>query len=355
MKSAITLVLSIVTLTTAPVFAETPPNQDMNNPVHAELPTHSPLALLYEDSPVLRMGNDVDRRDLTLQVIDAYYNTLLAQKLLGIVEESVKALEAMEHQSHEFYKKGVVPKTDVLWATARLAQARLERRRLQFDTELSCAALSRLLGYSAETRIEVEQTLEYTPNSYNIPGIYEIAAAHRPDMCTAKITNEEVLSMANAAGPVEPVGETFRIDPFTKTKRMTLSEALTKSVETAGRKRSAPMDSASKEEISGARHQLIFNVLQEVKAAYVTMKSSENDIPDALKAVEACTENFRIITNRYGEQVSECLELVEAQRLLVRTQFTYLKSLAVYRINLARLEKAIGILSAQPGNLEDRK
>ncbi len=85
------------------------------------------------------------------------------------------------------------------------------------------------------------------------------------------------------------------------------------------------------------------------------MKSSEDDIPVALKAVKICTENFRIMTERYKEQVEECLELVESHRLLVRTQFAHIKSLAAYRINLARLEKAIGILGAQPRNLEDKK
>lgn len=366
MKSVITLVLSIVTLTTVAAFSETPLNQKVDDPVQTELPKYGSLTLPYEDSLVPRMATDLDRRDPTLQVIDAYYHTVLAQKLLGIVEESIKLLEPMEPQSLTFYNEGVVPKTDVLWVRARIAETRLEQRRLQFEMRLSHAVLSRFLGYSSETRIVLEPSLAYSPHSYSIPGIYELAAARRSDMRSAKITKEEVMSLVTAAGPEDrardpsateerQVRETAEIEPSTKPKPITLSEALTRSVETQGRKKSAPVDSSSKEEISGPRRQLVLRVLQEVKTAYLTLKSSEHDIPVSLKAVKACTENFRIITSRYKEQVSSCLELVEAHRLLVRTQVAYIKALAAYRINLARLEKAMGILGAQPTNLEEKK
>lgn len=365
MKCAITLILGIVTLGTASAFAETPVNRDVGNPVHAEHSKHGTLALLTEVRPGFRPGNDFDRPDLTLQVIDAYYRTVMAEKLLRVVDESCKALEPTESLSVKYYNGGVVSRCDVLWLRARLALTRLERARLQLDMELSRADLRRLLGYSFETPIKVDLNLDYVPNSYKIPGIYEIAVARRPDMRAAKITKKEVLSMVSASGRGErasgppetekvPAGENSGIQLAGTTKPMTLSEALTISLEKADRNRSASVDSASQEEMPDPRRQLISNILQEVKTAYLTMKSSENSIINSRKAVVFYTENFRINAERYKEQVTYIQEVVECHRLLVRARFAHVRSLAAYRINVARLEKTLGILGAKRRNLEDK-
>ena len=63
-----------------------------------------------------------------------------------------------------------------------------------------------------------------------------------------------------------------------------------------------------------AREQLVEQVMEEVKLAYVDMRRSESDIGNNRKAVEFRRENFRINQERYKEQVATYIEVLDAQR-----------------------------------------
>jgi len=93
-----------------------------------------------------------------------------------------------------------------------------------------------------------------------------------------------------------------------------------------------------------AREQLVEQVMEEVKLAYVDMRRSESDIGNNRKAVEFRRENFRINQERYKEQVATYIEVLDAQRQLSLAEGDYYTSLVGYRINKAILERRMGIL-----------
>jgi outer membrane protein TolC len=93
-----------------------------------------------------------------------------------------------------------------------------------------------------------------------------------------------------------------------------------------------------------AREQLVEQVMEEVKFAYIDMKRSESDIENNRKAVEFRRENFRINQERYKEQVATYIEVLDAQRQLALAQGNYYISIMGYKINRALLERRMGIL-----------
>ena len=75
---------------------------------------------LLNDYKFAKLGVDysaiqyqVDTQDLVLDVYEAYYQLIQAEKLLEVAEQSIRALEALRNQTREFFKAGVVPKVDV--------------------------------------------------------------------------------------------------------------------------------------------------------------------------------------------------------------------------------------------------
>ena len=93
-----------------------------------------------------------------------------------------------------------------------------------------------------------------------------------------------------------------------------------------------------------AREQLVEQVMEEVKLAYLDMKRSESDIENNRKAVEFRSENFRINQERYKEQVATYIEVLDAQRQLSLAEGDLITSLMGYRINQANLERRMGII-----------
>jgi outer membrane protein TolC len=298
---------------------------------------------------------EVDRQDLILDVTQAYYELIQGEKLLEVAESSIRALEALRNQTVEFFKAGVVPKVDVLSTEGQLAQARIQRTQALANIEQSKATLSFLLRYPQETPIRIVQDFAYRPNPYRIPDIYATAAGNRLEIRQANISVDQALALIKSAkadllpqvsaqvqgtrvnddwNPFDPEG----VNDWQLQGLLTWTFDMFRTRETVKERR------ASEARAFVAREQLVEQVMEEVKLAYVDMRRSESDIGNNRKAVEFRRENFRINQERYKEQVATYIEVLDAQRQLSLAEGDYYTSLVGYRINKAILERRMGIL-----------
>ena len=161
---------------------------------------------LLNDYKFAKLGVDystiqyqVDTQDLILDVTEAYYQLIQAEKLVGVAEESIRALVALRNQTREFFKAGVVPKVDVLSTEGQLAQARIQRTQSLTEVGRQKAQLNFLLRYPQETPIEVVQDINYRPNTYRIPEIYSMAAANRLEIRQANISVEQAMALVKSS------------------------------------------------------------------------------------------------------------------------------------------------------------
>lgn len=298
---------------------------------------------------------DVERQDLTLDVYEAYYQLVQGLKLLGVSESAIRALEALRNQTIEFYKAGVVPKVDVLSTEGQLAQARIQKTQALSDIGKSRATLNFLLRYPQETPTDVVQDTAYKPNNYSIPNIYSIAAANRLEIRQANISVEQAMSLVKSAKAdllpsVSVQGEASRTNddwnPFDHEaiNNWQIQGILSWTFDMFRRRETVQERRASQARAFVAREQLVEQVMEEVKLAYLDMKRSESDIENNRKAVEFRSENFRINQERYKEQVATYIEVLDAQRQLQVAEGDLITSLMGYRINQANLERRMGTI-----------
>jgi outer membrane protein len=298
---------------------------------------------------------DVERQDLTLDVYEAYYQLVQGLKLLGVAESAIRALEALRNQTIEFYKAGVVPKVDVLSTEGQLAQARIQKTQALSDIGKSRATLNFLLRYPQETSTDVIQDTAYKPNSYSIPNIYAVAAANRLEIRQANISVEQAMALVKSAKAdllpsVSVQGEASRTNddwnPFDHEaiNNWQIQGILSWTFDMFRRRETVQERRASQARTFVAREQLVEQVMEEVKLAYLDMKRSESDIENNRKAVEFRSENFRINQERYKEQVATYIEVLDAQRQLQVAEGDLITSLMGYRINQANLERRLGII-----------
>ena len=93
-----------------------------------------------------------------------------------------------------------------------------------------------------------------------------------------------------------------------------------------------------------ARQALVQQISQDVKIAYLNMKTSEGNIDDYRRAVATQTENFRLFQVRYKQGDVSFTDVLIAENQLVSGKANYYTALINYRINQAILERAMGIL-----------
>jgi outer membrane protein TolC len=317
---------------------------------------------LLNDYKYTRLGVDytaiqmeVNRQDLILEVNEAYYQLIQSQKLLGVAEEAVRALESLRNQTMEFYKAGVVPKVDVLSTEGQLAQARIQKTQSLSDIQKYRATLNLLLRYPQETPTQVEHDISYRPNSYNIPNIYSVAAGNRLEIRQANISVDQAMALVKSSKAdllptmaVQVAGSRFNDDwnPFDPeaVNDWRVQGILTWTFDMFRRRETVKERRASQARAFVAREQLVEQIMQEVKTAYEDMKRSESNIQDNRAAVEFRRESFRINQERYKEQVATYTEVLDAQRQLSLAEGDYYISLVAYRINQALLERRMGTL-----------
>jgi len=317
---------------------------------------------LLNDYKFARLGVDysaiqseVNTQDLILDVTQAYYQLIQGEKLLEVAEQSIRALEALRNQTREFFKAGTVAKVDLLSTEGQLAQARMQRTQYLTQVVQQKAQLAYLLRYPQETPIDVVQDINYRPNPYKIPEIYAIAAANRLEIRQANVSVEQAVALVKSsqadlvpAGSLQTQGTRINddwnvFDPE-GTNDWRIQGLFTWAFDTFRARETVKERRASQARGFVAREQLVEEVMDEVKSAFLDMKRRESDIVNSRAAVEFREENFRINQERYKEQVATYTEVLDAQRLLAQAQGDYYTALIGYKINRAVLERRMGIL-----------
>ena len=317
---------------------------------------------LLNDYKYARLGVDYSAlqyslsiQDLALEVVQAYYQLVQAQKLLEVADQSIQALEALKNQTLQFYKAGTVAKVDVLSTEGQLAQARIQKTQDLTDIQKQTAQLNYLLRYPQETPTQVVQDIAYKPNTYRIPDIYATAAANRLEIRQVNISVEQALALVKVAKAdllptvsASAQGSRYNDDWNTfdpeGTNDWRVQGLLAWGFDVFRKRETVKEKRVSQARAFVAREQLVEQIMNDVKSAYLDMKRSESDISDNRKAVEYRTENFRINRERYKEQVATYIEVLDAQRQLAQAQGDYYISLISYRINQAVLERQMGTL-----------
>jgi len=93
-----------------------------------------------------------------------------------------------------------------------------------------------------------------------------------------------------------------------------------------------------------AARELNDQIILEIKNAYLNLQEAESQISVSQKLIEQAGENFRISEERYRERVGTSTEVLDAQTLLTKSKSEYANALGDYNINLARLQRAMGII-----------
>lgn len=297
----------------------------------------------------------VDTQDLVLDVTEAYYQLIQAEKLVGVADDSIRALVALRNQTREFFKAGVVAKVDVLSTEGQLAQARIQKTQSLTEVGRQKAQLNFLLRYPQETPTDVVQDISYRPNPYGIPEIYSMAAANRLEIRQANISVEQAMALVKSSqADLMPavslqtqgtrLNDNWNVFDPEGTNDWRIQGLLTWTFDIFRTRETVKERRASQARAFVAREQLVEQIMNEVKSAFLDMKRSESDIQNNRAAVAYRQENFRINQERYKEQVATYIEVLDAQRQLAQAQGDYYTSLTGYRINQAVLERRLGIL-----------
>ena len=321
---------------------------------------------LYWSYRLAKLGVDLSKvffelvkQDLVLQVKEAYFNILKAEKIRQVALRSVEQLEAGLKFSKAFYDVGIIAKNSLLQTQVELAQAKQDLTKAEVELDVAKASFNTLLRRDVRMEVKVEDILEYRPMEVPFEECLENARKNRPELREAELnvkkTEKEVQLARSEYFP--NLGLSFNYeragdDPGVSGSNFEDKDAWNVNAYARwtfwqwGKKRQLVGEKKTKlTQAKDAMVEVEDGISLEVKGAYLRLREARDKIRVAEVAVEQAEENFRINAERFKEQVATTTEVLDAQTLLTRAKSNYFNALSDYNIARARLDRAMGVVN----------
>jgi outer membrane protein len=297
------------------------------------------------------------RFDLILQVKEAYFGILSAEKIHEVAVQAVQQLQAQLGVAENFYRVGMSPKVEVLEAEVRLAEAKQQLIRAANDLSLAKARFNTILRRPIDQEVAVADILSDQPYEKPYEFCLEISLQKRPELMEAEknvaITEKEITLAKSAYYPkVSISGNLYRAgdepavdgsDFVDKENWDVMAEATMTFFEWGKTRYATNRKRARLRQARQALEQMKDAVRLEVKTSYLELQAAHKNIRVAKKGVESAEENFRISKERYREQVATATEVLDAQTRLTQARTNHTNALVEFNVARARLIRAMGL------------
>jgi len=294
--------------------------------------------------------------DLVLDVKEAYFGILKAEKLERVAVQAVEQLEAHLRVAQAFYDEGIIAKNELLQTEVLMAQARQDLIKARNFVELAKSIFNKLLRRGLDSKVEIEDILDYRAVALTLAQCLERAELQRTEIKELSLSIRYAekgvkLSKSSYYPTVALVGNYSResdeallgSDPGEDADAWALMVTAEWTFWEWGKTRHQV--SASKAQVSKAKYLLreLKDLIQlQVKEAYLNLREAEKNIQVARTAVIQAEENFRMNEERYKQQVATSTDVLDAQTLLTQARSNYFNALSEHNIAWARLERAMG-------------
>jgi outer membrane protein len=310
-----------------------------------------------EDQSAAKFDLSTSRQDVILNVQIAFYNYLLARRLVDVNEEAVRRNIQVLERAQGFFEVGTRPKIDVTRAQVDVANAELNLVRARNDVAVAFAALNNAIGVPDHPLYRVPEELEIPPlplkpeeflatleestrraleNRTELRALRARIRAAEADLTVAKrnflpfLSADANWSYRGQELPYAPnwlVGATLTVP--------VLNPPLFSEVDAAA----ANLASAQASEEITAQ-----NIVLEVQQSFVNLVSARERIRTAEVLLTSARENLDLAQGRYQVGVGPLIDVTDAEFALTQAESENIQAVVDFKIADARLRKAMGLV-----------
>jgi len=277
------------------------------------------------------------------QVKDTYYQLILMNDRLSVVEKSLEAARENERQANDFYEQDMISKADYLAAKVRVLELESQQSRVGDQLQTVQDNLRYLLDMDEQVQIEPTDSLAMRPltsenidiNATNsrLEALRHRVSAARQMVKSAKFNFVPSLNLFGSyefnddkllgtQGESYMVGATLKWDlfsGFSNVGKVMESRADLKKAELAYESR-------------------VFKNRLEIEQAQRSLDQAQTQLNFANSSVEQAQEDFRIRSNRYDQGMEKTTDLLSAEAKLAQARLQRLDAMYQYNLSLATLE-----------------
>ena len=299
---------------------------------------------------------ELEKLDLVLQVKQAYFNILGADKTVEVAETTVESLTQTVKVARSFFDVGMIPVNDVLKAEVELANAQQAVVRATNAAETTRSSFNTILVRPVNGPVKVEDILVYKPEVGEYGAFEKKALEDRPEIKILDVNilqaDQQIrLAKSKYYPEVSLVYQYIKQGDEPSVSGSRYEDASYWQVQAVlnwtfwewGKTYFAGREKESvRRQLIQTKADVEDGIRLQVKQAVLDLDASAKNIPTTQKGVESAEENLRVNEERYKAQVSTITDLLDAQTLLARARLDHYQALYDHNLAKARLERALG-------------
>jgi outer membrane protein len=310
-----------------------------------------------EDQHAAQFDLSTTRQDVILNVQSAYYNYLLARRLVEVNQEAVQRNLQNLERARGFFEVGTRPKIDVTRAQVDLANAELALVRARNGVAVTFAALNNAIGVPEHPLYRVPEELEIPPQVVKPEELLatleestRLALENRTELraLRSRIRSAEAnltLSKRNFLPSLSADANwNYRGQELPYAPNWVVGGTLT--VPVLNPPLFSQVDEAAANLASAQASEEITaqNVVLEVQQSFVDLVSARERIRTAEVLLTQARENLDLAQGRYQVGVGPLIDVTDAQLALTQAESENIQAIVDFKLSDARLRKAMGLL-----------
>jgi outer membrane protein TolC len=281
-------------------------------------------------------------------VKEAFTNINFSQRLIRVNEQALQRAELNLRSARGFFDVGTRPRSDVTRAEVDVANARVDLIRARNAERFARVALNTAMGLPPETPTQVQDNLVYQPTVLERERLVRDAVGARPESRQARLRVDEAEALVRRSErdflPDVVAGGFYGASRSDFDQVWEISLNLSWSLFDGGNRIARLREARALVDAAQANVRAVeLDIARQVEQAAIAVQEAEERIQAAQVAVVSAVENFRLAQGRFDAGVGTILELTDAQLALTQAQSSEAQALADYRIELARLQRALGL------------
>lgn len=296
-----------------------------------------------------RWDEEATAENVVVDVKVAYFGLLGQRHLVRVNEETVRQFEQHLQQAEGFFKIGTRPKFDVTKAEVDLTNAQLNLIRARNAAEVARITLANAIGLPNQPIGELEELLDFKKVEISEAEALDEAFQRRPELlslgASLRAGEASVRSAQRSFFPVlSGVADyTYRGQEFPLIWNWDVGFNLTFPLFSGYLLRSQLAETrANLTTIEANQESLRQSILLEVRQSYLNLLEAEERVRVSNLVVRQAEENFALANGRFQAGIGTSVERTDAQVLLTNARTQQIQALYDYKVDEARLEKAMG-------------
>jgi outer membrane protein len=294
------------------------------------------------------------REDYLLRfVASAYYNVLMARKVLEIAESNLERLSKYRDAAEKRLRIGEVTKTALLRAEGELSGAKSDRLQAQNSLELAMAVLARNVGIKDDFTLREGAAAEGDVPAVNV--FRERAFAMRADLKSMEVQKQiaadQIKYAEGAFWPTVSASAGYvgfdQHPPASGLNRESIygGVALNFPIFDGGLRRAEVSEAKARERQAAFFYEdLKKGIGIEVQTAYLDLVTQKGILQFLDDQLAFARDNYQAVARQFDFGLSNSLDVLDANTLLVSAETKVVSAVYNYRLALLRMKKATGTL-----------